>query len=330
VIRIYLGPGDLGRIRLATSPLAELVFSVLALSAWRAPIVYGPWVSEARRAVAGLDLEPLAELVRLGDGMPDFVVPPPDAPFPDLDDQLRQVLATPPEVIRADLAAVAGGRVPEQLAAYEREPAAALDRLARTCRAYWAAAVQPHWPRIREVLEADLRHRAERLAAGGPAGLFGDLHERVRLRSGVLEVAKCFEADVHLQGRGLVLVATFFAWPRLLVVTEPPWQPAIAYHPRGLARAFDRVAAAPAAALTELVGQSRAVVIQNLAEPVTTDDLARRLGVSGPAVSQHLTRLRRAGVVTSTRRGHRVLYRLTPEGQALLRLFGVERAPAQA
>ncbi len=81
-------------------------------------------------------------------------------------------------------------------------------------------------------------------------------------------------------------------------------------------------AAAPGAALTQLVGRSRAAVIQNLAEPVTTDDLARRLGVSGPAVSQQLTRLRRAGVVTSTRRGYRVVYRLTPEGQVLLRLFG--------
>ncbi|HEV8649904.1 MAG TPA: DUF5937 family protein [Actinomycetes bacterium] len=331
MIRIHLDQRDLGRIRLATSPLAELVFSVVALSAWRAPILYGPWVTEARRAVAGLDLDPLTELVRLRDGMPDFVVPPPESPRPDLDDQLDRVRATPEEVVRADLAAVSGGQVPERLAtAYRREPAAALDRLTTACRAYWTAAVEPHWPRIQQILEADLRHRAERLAASGPAGLFGDLHERVRLRAGVLEVVKGFEADLYPEGRGLVLVPVFFAWPRLLVTTERPWQPATAYHPRGLGRAFDRVAAAPAVALTELVGQSRAVVIRNLVEPVTTDDLARRLGVSGPAVSQQLTRLRRAGVVTSTRRGYRVLYRLTPEGQALLRLFGDERTPAQA
>jgi DNA-binding transcriptional ArsR family regulator len=330
MIRIHFDARDLGRIRLATSPLAELVFSVLALSAWRAPLRYGPWVSEARRAVAGLDLEPITDLVRLPDGVPDFAVPPPGTAHPHLDDQLDQVRATPAEVVRADLAAASGGRVPEQLAAYERDPAAALARLARTCQAYWTAAVEPHWPRIEEVLEADLRHRADRLAAGGLAGLFGDLHERVRLRGGVLEVAKCFQADLYLQGRGLVLVPTFFSWPRLLVTTERPWQPAIGYHPIGLARAFDRVAAPPAPALAELVGQSRAVVIRNLAEPVTTDDLARRLGVSGPAVSQQLTRLRRAGVVTSTRHGYRVLYRLTPEGQALLRLFGKEPTSAQA
>jgi DNA-binding transcriptional ArsR family regulator len=41
---------------------------------------------------------------------------------------------------------------------------------------------------------------------------------------------------------------------------------------------------------------------------VTT--LANRLGVHRPAVSQHLARMRHAGLVTTRREGRRVLYRL--------------------
>jgi DNA-binding transcriptional ArsR family regulator len=40
--------------------------------------------------------------------------------------------------------------------------------------------------------------------------------------------------------------------------------------------------------------------------------LAKTVGVSGPALSQHLKRLRLAGAVTGRREGHNVFYSLTP------------------
>lgn len=48
-------------------------------------------------------------------------------------------------------------------------------------------------------------------------------------------------------------------------------------------------------------------------------DLARKLPVSRPAVSQHLRVLKDAGLVTDQAVGNRRIYRVDPEGMAALR-----------
>jgi len=50
-------------------------------------------------------------------------------------------------------------------------------------------------------------------------------------------------------------------------------------------------------------------------------DLAAPLPVSRPAVSQHLRVLKDAGLVTERRDGTRHLYRVDPEGLAILRTY---------
>jgi DNA-binding transcriptional ArsR family regulator len=50
-------------------------------------------------------------------------------------------------------------------------------------------------------------------------------------------------------------------------------------------------------------------------------ELAARLPVSRPAVSQHLRVLRGAGLVTDRRDGTRRLYRVDPEGLGALRTY---------
>jgi len=55
-----------------------------------------------------------------------------------------------------------------------------------------------------------------------------------------------------------------------------------------------------------------------LATPASTTDLARRYEITPGAVSQHLTVLRRCGLVASHRVGRRVLYRRTPAADTLL------------
>jgi DNA-binding transcriptional ArsR family regulator len=50
-------------------------------------------------------------------------------------------------------------------------------------------------------------------------------------------------------------------------------------------------------------------------------ELAARLPVSRPAVSQHLRVLRGAGLVTERRDGTRRLYRVDPQGLAALRAY---------
>jgi DNA-binding transcriptional ArsR family regulator len=61
-------------------------------------------------------------------------------------------------------------------------------------------------------------------------------------------------------------------------------------------------------------------IFQKLAAgPIAVNELARKLPVSRPAVSQHLRVLKDAGLVTDSRAGTRRLYQLNPEGVARLR-----------
>jgi DNA-binding transcriptional ArsR family regulator len=55
------------------------------------------------------------------------------------------------------------------------------------------------------------------------------------------------------------------------------------------------------------------------ARPSSVADVARRLPVSRPAVSQHLRVLKHAGLVTLRKEGTRNIYQLDPKGVAALR-----------
>lgn len=74
----------------------------------------------------------------------------------------------------------------------------------------------------------------------------------------------------------------------------------------------------PAApALVSLLGAPRARLLALLEEPLPTVELARRLGVTPSAVSQHLQVLFATGLVTRARHGRQVLYRRTSLGDQL-------------
>ena len=78
-----------------------------------------------------------------------------------------------------------------------------------------------------------------------------------------------------------------------------------------------------AAEVMDVLGDpTRRAVLELLREgerPV--GELAARLPVSRPAVSQHLRVLRGAGLVTDRRDGTRRLYRVDPEGLVALRTY---------
>lgn len=65
-----------------------------------------------------------------------------------------------------------------------------MDRL----ETYHSRALAPHWARVRTLLEAEVHHRAQRLAEAGPAGLFASLHPTVQWHDDRLVV------DLHAAG----------------------------------------------------------------------------------------------------------------------------------
>lgn len=61
-------------------------------------------------------------------------------------------------------------------------------------------------------------------------------------------------------------------------------------------------------------GTRRAIIGRLTQSPASVADLTRGLDVTQSAVSQHLAVLRKAGLVTGTPQGARVIYGLRPEG----------------
>ncbi|MCD2188123.1 ArsR/SmtB family transcription factor [Actinomycetospora soli] len=67
---------------------------------------------------------------------------------------------------------------------------------------------------------------------------------------------------------------------------------------------------------------SRRAIFELLArQPCSVQELANRLPISRPAVSQHLKLLHDGGLVTRTAQGTRRIYRLNPDGVAALRAW---------
>jgi DNA-binding transcriptional ArsR family regulator len=82
-----------------------------------------------------------------------------------------------------------------------------------------------------------------------------------------------------------------------------------------------RVAGAEAA-LDALGDPTRRSILRLLTEqPRSVQEVADRLPVSRPAVSQHLRVLRGAGLVTSTQQGARRIYRLDADGATAVREY---------
>jgi DNA-binding transcriptional ArsR family regulator len=82
------------------------------------------------------------------------------------------------------------------------------------------------------------------------------------------------------------------------------------------------VATYGSAALTALGDPSRQAIVEQLAAgPLAVTDLAARLPISRPAVSQHLKVLTEAGVVGHQSVGTRRLYHLAPEAIEAIRSY---------
>lgn len=321
MITLRVGREDVLRTRFALSPLFELASALQVLRDPGRHSLQLPWAAWAHERVASLDLE-LLWLVQTGGGdyHPDFVAPPPRTPLPDVGAELERVLATPAAQVRYELGlAFEDGPAPPAVQRLIDDPPRWLPVLVEQMRTLWELVIAPHWGAMRDVLDADVQHRARRLTDAGPGDVFAGLHPQVRWEDGALLVDRPYEQDVDLAGRGLLLVPVVFTWPEVRVMIEPPWQPTLLYAPRGVANLWGQEPATPdASALGELLGRRRAAILAALDEPATTSALAARLPASPASVSEHLGVLRRAGLVVARRDGRRVLYARSATGDALV------------
>jgi DNA-binding transcriptional ArsR family regulator len=314
------GLQDLARTRFAISPMYELIASLRAIREPDSAALHLPWVREAIPIAAGLDLATAFALIPTVAGyLPDFLTPPPSTPVASFEDELELVRRTPPAQVRNDVGWLLDGRrPPESVKPLLELPRPALDRLAASLEEFWRLALEPQWPRIRALLEADLAYRSERLTQGGPALLFTDLNPAVRWAGDRIEVDQEHEAVVPLRDQGLLLVPSAFRWEKVASITEAPWQPTLLYPARGVGLLWEPGAPEPSQGLASALGHTRAALLTALDAPASTTQLAARLELSPGGISQHLGALRDAGLVAAQRHGRSVLYARTELADRLL------------
>ncbi|HEV7626846.1 MAG TPA: DUF5937 family protein [Streptomyces sp.] len=326
-LHLQFGTEDLMRCRFAVSPLCETHEAVRTLRRTERHSYHLPWLRRIHTAVADLDLTPLWLLMPQPGYTPDFLGPPPattSGPPAAFEDELAHVRAIDPALAREEIArsldCTPGAAGSPRGRAMLDDPARAVRELTDLTEQAWKTLVAPEWPRLRDLLEADIAYRARQLAEAGMERLFADLHPGLSWSEGTLSVRTSFRELMvqELSGRGVLMVPSVFIWPDVVSGFAAPWPPAVRYPARGVGGLWQRPTADSAQALARLLGANRAAVFSELDEPASTTSLAARLGLAPSSVSAHLAALRDAGLLTSRRVRHQVLYERTALGIAVL------------
>jgi len=325
---LELDVADLAATRFAISPLSETVRAVLLLGSRDTPAVNAPWVRWARSELSRrpLRLPRLWPLIVNGlTTHPEFLAPAPKASTPDLETELARLRATPAKAVRASLRRVWEGHPrPESARELAARPRESLAEIAAEIAEFHDRLIAPHWERIRPVLEADIAYRAGLLAGGGARSLFSDLHPDLHWSGGTLTLTDTDQGPspfkIMLGPDGVVLMPSIFNWPQVSLSRATSTQTIMLYPARGAATVWESSALAGGReeAAEALLGAPRVRLLAALRSPATTTALARRLGVTPSAVSQHLAVLHRGGLVDKRRTGRAVLYQTTALGLALL------------
>ncbi|WP_442807206.1 DUF5937 family protein [Streptomyces sp. NBC_01294] len=310
-------------MRFAVSPMWEVGPSFRLLRSGSTPLVHRPWAAQVRPrlAAAGLDRGWLAELIPPSGYVPDFLNPAPTGPAPDLAEELAGIRASPADRVRRELDRLGqeqGGLGPRARTLYA-EPRARLGRVTEEIETYWELALAPYWARIRAVLEADVFHRSRRVAEHGAGRLFNALHPSVSRDDNALRLDRRHRPlSRTTAGAGLLLIPSAFTGPVPFTRVTPPEPPQLAYPARGTGSLREPRPVTRTEALAAVLGRSRTLLLTELETPASTTELARRTGLSAAGVSQCLTALRDAGLVSAHRAGRSVLYARTGVAESLL------------
>ncbi|GIF75732.1 ArsR/SmtB family transcription factor [Asanoa siamensis] len=313
---------DLLRCRFAISPAFETISAIRLTSAEEAPGQHARWLTGVADRVARLDLRPITLLQPRRGYTPDFLAPPPIGPLATIDDDLARIAATPPDRVAAEIGRSLGERPGAADTEVGRrllgDPVEVLARLTDLIRTVWRELVEPVWPRVRALLDADVSFQTRRLAEGGLDRLFAELHPTLRWHDNTLTRTRGDAEHRDLAGAGLLLMPSAFKWDQVVVVLDEPWQPTVIYPARGTGGLWQEPRGTTDVALGRLIGRTRAALLIGLTDPATTTTLAHRHALSPATVSEHLTVLREAGFVTSERHRHEIRYRRSPLGTAVM------------
>jgi DNA-binding transcriptional ArsR family regulator len=321
---------DLARTRFAYSPLAEVGESLYVLASGSFCALHRGWYETVAPRLSSIDMELLHAVVPPRPWIADFLFAGAVDATTSIEAQLELLRDLPHAVFVAELQSVWHGGPPPARARDLLDPGGP-HRFADVLFDYWTAAIEPRWPAMRAVLDEDVAYRAGDLARGGAAAMLAGMHRDLSIRGDMLSIAKkraAFEQETQLAGDGLLLVPSVFVWPNVVFAADLARPPSLTYPARGIGNLWGKegLRLVEEGPLSALLGRSRAEILVALDLPSCTTDLAASLGQSASAVSQHLSVLRRNGLVISWRAGRRVLYVRTELATSIV---GTARAPGR-
>jgi hypothetical protein len=318
VLKIHFTEKDLARIKIAASaePMWEVLTSAYRLRRPEGGRVYGQWRNESRSVIPATG-KALMDVIPAYGYCPDFLTPADSAP--DIHDGASALVRTPEAELRRDLGefAVQGNRIPPWLVRMAEGESSALRGLGTAAQEYFRQCLAPHWSHITRTVAKDRALRAEALLSGGLDLLLSTLHKSVRWRAPVLEVDFPVEQDLHLDGRGLRLIPSFFCHGMPTTYKNPELSPVLVYsidHQGPLSTGGRDLGA-----LSALLGETRSRVLEAVAQgDCNTSELAYRTQTSLATASQHASVLRNAGLIASHKIGKSMIHVASELGLALL------------
>jgi len=258
---------------------------------------------------------------------PDFLNP--SMAIHGLEHGLEAIRSTPKAILDRDLRQLARSQsLPGGAHHLAQGEPGALVKLTDTMRTCYDRTVTPYRRTIESAVARDRRTRTDALAAGGVEAMLASLRPMMHWSSGELRIPTHRDQELHLNGRGLLLIPSYFCLLGPVTMLDPALPPVVVYpvtkHPEPLLPS-GHAASRPLAAL---IGTTRAAVLEAIAiRPRTTTDLARHVGTSAATASEHATVLRQAGLITSHRDRNRMLHHATTLGLALLEANSYQPMP---
>ncbi|MET7617980.1 helix-turn-helix domain-containing protein [Streptomyces sp. NPDC005408] len=247
---------------------------------------------------------------------PDFLTPSQSSE--GLEAGLEAVLAAPRRRVLQELSRVeqAGSDQPSLLRLADTEERGLL---VKALRAYHGAVIEPYQESMQDLIDRERVVRARALLEGGVEGLLRSFAPEMRWRPPVLEVVHhVSDRAVHLQGRGLLLIPSYFCWQNPVTFADAQL-PQVLVYPLQHPRPHEPRSSEASPTLRALLGSTRAVMLAGCVAGATSSELVRATGMSPGSVSFHTRALRDAGLILSQRHAGSALHSLTPLGAALLR-----------
>jgi DNA-binding transcriptional ArsR family regulator len=339
------------------SPVLEAILSLSVLVQPNHHPLHHEWVRETRRRISPELKQRLADF-RFSHmhHIPAGLLPPRDANFADFDSELGRIDALSVQekssaILRnlttvldeewlsldspatreaildrsADLGSATVGLVRLGL----EHPAELADRFLAFLTRYWEACFGDEWDRIHSQLDETVSEAQARLERDGLFAVLEDLRPKIGVNreAGEFWVRRAAEEAVPIGANTeLLLAPSAFLWPHVGFIHDHLKRVAVVY-PAPFA-AFDSppdvLEDGLVPMLRALGDETRLRALKLIAErPRSTQELAKLLALSEPAMSRHLRQLADCAVLEVSRDGHYVLYslardRIEPVSAALL------------